>query len=202
MLPSLDKAKKLFEALVYKTNIINVKKGLPKGTSAKHYQNVAYVAAHIALKAEMNVQKAYILGLLHDYGEVAEDSNPKAFHGTAGYDEMMLNGYDEVAQICLSHSFFDKNFNPEDTSYPSKEIIRAKEILKNKDFDDYDKLIQLADLMSSGVDITTVEERISKLAIKYNIRSDLVETKMRAAKELKMYFDNKCNCDIYQEFNL
>ena len=56
--------------------------------------------------------------------------------------------------------------------------------------------------MSSGVDITTVEERISKLAIKYNIRSDLVETKMRAAKELKMYFDNKCNCDIYQEFNL
>ena len=202
MLPNLSEAKKLFDDLVSKTDIINVKKGLPQGISAKHYQNVAYVASCIALKANMDVQKAYILGLLHDYGEYIEYKNPKAFHGTAGYDEMMLKGFDEVAKVCLTHSFFDKNFNPKDSSYCSKEIVRAEFLLKNKEFDEYDKLIQLADLMSSGADITTVEERISKLAVKYNIRNDLVENKMRAAKELKKYFDNKCGCNIYQEFNL
>lgn len=40
MKPSLSETKELFLFITSKTDILNVKTGLPKGISAKHYQNV------------------------------------------------------------------------------------------------------------------------------------------------------------------
>lgn len=202
MLPSLYDTKKLYGFITLKTNKLNVQQGLPEGISAIHYQNVAYIASTIAAKANMDVQKAYILGLLHDYGEYIEDTIPDTFHGTAGYYELLQKGYDEVAQTCLTHSFFDNNFNPDDYSYCSEEIVKAEKIIKKLELDDYDKLIQLADLMSSGKEITTVEKRIHRLTVKYNIRKDLVLLKIKSAQCLKVFFDDKCGCNIYDFFDI
>ena len=65
------------------------KMGLPRGISREHYQTVAFVAATIAEACNLDVHKAFLLGLFHDYGEYIEDTIPNTFHGTAGYDEMM-----------------------------------------------------------------------------------------------------------------
>ena len=176
MLPTLQQTNDLYYFAKAKTDILNIKEGKQKGVSASHYQNVAYVAATIAEHAGLNPQKAYILGLLHDFGEYIEKTVPNTFHGTAGYDEMMSKGFDEVARSCLSHSFFSADFTPKDfLSYNSEQIVRAAVLLKQQGFDDYDHLIHLADLMGAAQGIETLENRIQKLAIKYHLSDDDVK---------------------------
>lgn len=64
-------------------------------------------------------QKAYILGLLHDYGKMVRDAdNKEYFHGLTGYHEMNRLGFDDVARVCLTHTFPDKDFKYTEYSYP------------------------------------------------------------------------------------
>lgn len=70
--------------------------------------NHSRVAAHCAEKiAEscdgMDADKAYVLGLLHDIGR--KFGVRHLGHVSDGYTYMMSLGYDEVAKICLTHSF-------------------------------------------------------------------------------------------------
>ena len=51
----------------------------------------------------MDVEKAYILGLLHDIGR--KFGVRHLGHVYDGYVYMKSLGYDEVAKICLTHSF-------------------------------------------------------------------------------------------------
>lgn len=198
MLPSLQQTKELFNFITSVTDEQNVSNNLPKGTSRRHYQNVAFIASRIAEYSGLNVEKAFILGLLHDYGEYIEASTPETFHGTAGYDEMMRLGYDDVARICLSHSFFDDNFKPEDfPAYDKKQIIRAAELLKERPFDDYDRLIHLADMMAPRDKIDTIENRIAMITEKYNLPAAVALRKKREALWLKDYFDSLTERNVY-----
>jgi len=131
MIPDLDIAKKLINNVCKITDELNVKMGLSRGISRIHYKNVAFCAQKIAKKCGMDYQKAYILGLLHDYGEYIEDTVEGTFHGTAGYDEMLKMGYNDVARICLTHSFWEGIYDPKYFTYHSSEIIRAKEIISD-----------------------------------------------------------------------
>lgn len=203
MLPSLQQTKELYDFAKEQTDIINVNRGFSKGLSSAHYQNVAYVASKIAEHCGLNSQKAYTLGLLHDFGEYIEKTVPDTFHGTAGYDEMISKGFDEVARTCLSHSFFDANFTSADfLSYNAEQISRAAKLLKQQNFDDYDRLIHLADLMAPRQSIDTIENRIAVITQKYHLTSDDAQNKLIRANQLKNYFDTKCGCDIYDFFGL
>ena len=198
MLPTLSQAKELYDFAVKKTDILNLKSAGSKGLSAAHYQNVGFIALKIAEQAGMDMQKAYILGLLHDYGEYIEKTIPNTFHGTAGYDEMMSKGFDEVARTCLSHSFFNTDFEPKDfPAYDAKQIIRASNLLKQQIFDDYDRLIHLSDLMAPYQKIDTIENRIKMIKEKYHLTEDDAASKIKQAKQLKDYFDKKCQKDVY-----
>ena len=203
MLPTLQQTKQLYDFVKTKTDMINIVEGFEKGLSSAHYQNVAFIASIIAEQAGLNSQKAYILGLLHDFGEYIQKTTPNTFHGTAGYAEMMKKGFDEVARTCLSHSFFIADFTPEDfPAYNAQEIIRASELLKKQGFDDYDRLIHLADLMAPRQIIDTIENRIAWIGEKYHLSSADIEQKLVEAQKLKAYFDAKCNCNIYTFFDL
>ena len=203
MLHTLQQTKELFDFAKAKTDIINKAEGLEEGLSSAHYQNVAFIASVIAEHTGLNSQKAYILGLLHDFGEYTQKTTPNTFHGTAGYDEMMDKGFDEVARTCLSHSFFNADFTPEDfPAYNAQEIIRAAELLKKQDFDDYDRLIHLADLMAPCQIIDTIENRIIWIGEKYHLSADDIKQKLAEAQKLKAYFDAKCDCNIYTLFDL
>ena len=198
MLPSLQQTKELFKFITSVTDEQNVSNNLPKGISRRHYQNVAFIASRIAEYSGLNVEKAFVLGLLHDYGEYIEASTPETFHGTAGYDEMMRLGYDDVARTCLSHSFFDDNFKPEDfPAYDKKQIIRAAELLKERPFDDYDRLIHLADMMAPRDKIDTIENRIAMITEKYNLPAAVALRKKREALWLKDYFDSLTERNVY-----
>lgn len=198
MLPDLKTAKQLFEKAAAVTDKLNLEMGLAEGDSRRHWLNVAANAEQIAAACGLNPQKAYILGLLHDYGEYIEDTVPGTFHGTAGYDEMMKLGYDEVARICLTHSFWEGIYDPDYFVYDKKEIARAGVLIASVSLDDYDRLIQLSDMLSDGSDIVRVDKRVESIIRRYRLNPDQAAFKKERAAGLKQYFDRKCGRDVYQ----
>ncbi len=197
MYPTLPEAQKLLEDMKPVLRNLNIAKNKAPEVSLQHYQNVAACAQKIAATCGLNEEKAYILGLFHDYGEITESTVPHTFHGTAGYDEMMRMGYDEVAKVCLTHSFWEDIYDPAYFSYEAKEIRRAAELISTMKIDDYDRLIQACDMMSQGKKIVTFEQRIDGLIGKYNIPQQYRARKLEAAHRLKKFFDDKCGQDIY-----
>ena len=74
------------------------------GPWGKHCLTAAHCAEKIASACgDMDVEKAYILGLLHDIGR--KFGVRHLGHVSDGYRFMMSLGYDEAAKICLTHSF-------------------------------------------------------------------------------------------------
>lgn len=78
-------------------------KALNNGAWVEHSYNVARLAEKIADKMEMDSEKAYVLGLLHDIGR--RNGDMQARHALEGFRFLKDIGYDEGARICLTHTF-------------------------------------------------------------------------------------------------
>lgn len=159
---------------------------------------VACCAEMIASRLQyLDVQKAYIFGLLHDYGKMICDADSKQyFHGLTGYNEMNKLGFDEVARVCLTHTFPDKDFKYTEYTYP--EMRKTKKILSSIEYNDYDRLIQLCDLLVTGMSFGTIKERMAYVKDKYRLPTILIKKRYRQALRLKNYFDRRCGCDVYR----
>ena len=94
------------------------------GPWEKHSLNTGIAARNIAEKIEgMDAEKAYIVGLLHDIGRrVGIVDIPT--HVYAGYEYCMEKGWDEVARICMTHSYLlmKDEFNYEPQTEHEKKI--------------------------------------------------------------------------------
>lgn len=170
-----------------------------------HYLRVAKNAQKIALAIPgLNPDKAYIMGLLHDYGQAAEVGDKHYFHGLIGYQQLLAMGYDEAARAALVHSFFEnEEITPESYhSYDRQSIIKCAEILRLRPFDDYDRLVHLADLTATGSKATTIERRFEYLAVQYKINEKMIAQKFLMACQLKAYFDKLCKRNIYDVLHL
>ena len=80
---------------------------LNPGPWGNHSRTAAHCAEAIAARSGMNPDKAYVLGLLHDIGR--RFGKRHLGHVSDGYSYMMSLGYDDVARICLTHSFNEKD---------------------------------------------------------------------------------------------
>ena len=119
------------------------------GPWGKHSLTAAHCAAKIAKVSSLDEDKAYVLGLLHDIGR--KFGKRHLGHVSDGYSYMMSLGYDEVAKICLTHSFFNNttegyvgNFDVSE-----EELILINTELAKVSFDVYDRLICLCDAISA-----------------------------------------------------
>ncbi len=168
-----------------------------------HTQGVASAAHKIAERTpHLNPEKAYILGLLHDYGKRISEKEENYFHGREGYEQMNKLGYYEVAKICLTHSFFDKNFDYNDMTYPLEWMKWAKNELKAFEYDDYDHLICLCDKFFEGLSIVTIEERVKGIVKRYKINERQEKIFKEKSFEIKKYFDKIINDDVYKILNI
>lgn len=165
-----------------------------------HTKGIAESCEIIAKQiASLNAEKAYVLGLLHDYGKKYPEKELGGFHGHYGYDEMMQMGFPDVARVCLTHSFYASDFNKDDyKNYSSKDLDWAQDKLKNIIFDDYDKLVQLCDMFFEGRNKVTFEKRFEGIMKRHNLSFDNIKNLYHHAEENKKYFDNKCGTDIYK----
>ncbi len=184
---------------------------LNPGLWVKHSFLVAECAEKIAKACELNSDKAYILGLLHDIGRRFGTSH--FGHIVDGYRYMSSLNYDEVARICLTHSFnthyIDDYIGNIDVS--KSEFNEFKEKLETIKFDDYDRLIQLCDSLC-GTEIMNMKDRMDDVKKRYG---NYPENKRVASLELKSYFEklskkismlsfqimrNYGDCNIYRVF--
>ena len=185
MIPSREEA----ERLVREAEAIN------PGPWGDHCRVAAHCAECIAAKCEgMDSDKAYVVGLLHDIGR--RFGGRHLGHVADGYSYMMSLGYDEVARICLTHSFnnqsMDGYIGKIDTTEEELKLIQT-ELAKIR-MDDYDRLIQLCDALAGAEGVLDIEERMGDVKRRYGYYP---EDKWNINLELKRYFEDKMQADLY-----
>mgnify|MGYP003424028601 FL=1 len=184
MFPSVEEAEKILSESV----------PLNPGPWGNHCRLVAHCAKSIAAACGLNAEKAYVCGLLHDIGR--RFGVRHLGHVSDGYSYMMSLGFDEVAKICLTHSFSSNNTDDYigkfDTTEDELKLIQEK--LKDIEFDDYDRLIQLCDSLATGEAIMKIEDRMNDVKNRYGFYP---KSKWNKNLEIKAYFEQKIGKDIY-----
>jgi putative nucleotidyltransferase with HDIG domain len=169
--------------------------GCNPGPWGNHSRVAAHCAEAIAARLGLDPEKAYVLGLLHDIGR--KYGKRHLGHVSDGYSYMMSLGYDEVAQICLTHSFSDHDYKKYvgnfDTNEEETALIRDK--LLEAEFDDYDYLIQLCDAIAGAEGVMDMIERMSDVKARYG---DYDPVKWDSNIKLKAYYEEKMGMDLYE----
>lgn len=165
------------------------------GAWVPHSRVTARAAEIIAVHSgSLDSEKAYILGLPHDIGRSFGESQMR--HIYDGYHYMLSLGYDEVARVCLTHSFnchrLDNYVGACDIT--SKEKKEVEEALLKTEFDDYDRLIQLCDGLAGKTGAVSLEERAEDIRHRYG---SYPEGKLEKNLELKTYFEKMTGEDLY-----
>lgn len=165
-----------------------------------HTQGVAESCYLIATHtSDMDSEKAYVLGLLHDYGKKYPEKELNGFHGRWGYEEMIKMGYPAVARICLTHTFYSTDFDANCfPSYPAKDLAWAKKQLQQINYDDYDHIVQLCDMFFEKMSMVSLQKRFSGIMERYHLSFDTLKNSYDYAVKNKEYFDKKCQMDVYK----
>lgn len=143
-----------------------------KSAFISHSLEEARLCSLMAKKANLDTDKAFKMGLLHDYGR---KYNHGGLHITLGFKKLFSLGYITESIGCLTHSFLNDNYfacyNPTDEYKVNDDlnIIYIKESVKENElykflstytYTDYDRILNLADLMTSANGVITPEKRI------------------------------------------
>ncbi len=166
------------------------------GAWVAHSRYVAQCAEQIALACgDMNVEKAYVCGLLHDIGR--RFGVKHMGHIYDGWKYMLKLEFDEVARICLSHSFCIQRLEDylgkfDITEEELKELATALDAME---YDDYDLLIQLCDSIAGGEGLMKIEDRMSDVKRRYG---SFPQDKWDRNLELMKMFEERCGKDIYE----
>ena len=189
MLPTKNEAEQLL-VWAYECN---------PGIWADHSRIVARSAETIAGNCGLDMNRAYVSGLLHDIGRYEGVS--ELHHVYAGYELLQKKGYGEIAEICLSHSFpyqdIGEYFGKNDCTVEETEVIIA--FLSNWTYNDYDNLIQLCDAIGTANGVSLIEVRLMDVIRRHGF-TNLTLNKIEAIFGLKSYFDNLCKMNIYDLF--
>lgn len=185
MFPSIAIAQKQLET-AYNLN---------PGPWVKHSINVGIAARNIAEKLpDMDAEKAYVVGMLHDIGRrVGIVDIPT--HVYQGYCYCMEQEWDEVAKVCMTHSYplMEKEFDDEPKTEWEESI---KNYILRCSCDDYDLLIQLCDSVATDYGFCILEKRFVDVTRRYGIWNNMIERWNRTF-EIKEYFERKMNGSIY-----
>lgn len=137
---------------------------------------------------DMDAEKAYILGLLHDIGRRFGVTNLR--HVIDGYRFFMEMGYEEAARACMTHSFslksLDEYIGKWDVSEEDANLIRR--LLEEYEYNDYDRLIQLSDSIAMPDGPVDIVIRMQDVKDRYG---EYPIDKWNKNIELQGYFEHK-----------
>ena len=181
------------EKLLSEANTMN------PGAWADHSKIAGQCAEKIALRAGMDEDIAYALGLLHDIGRRYGVTDMR--HIYDGYTFLNELGYTDFAHVCLSHSFpvdckdIRAYIGENDCTADENAVIT--DYLSHTVYDDYDLLIQLCDALAYAAGACQVEKRLIDVTIRKGF-NDFTIFKWQQYLKLKTYFDEKTGTDIYK----
>lgn len=166
------------------------------GAWTKHSCNVANAAEIIARSCKMDSEKAYVCGLLHDIGRRTGIAAVR--HIIDGYEYAISRGWDEIARVCLTHSFpikdIDADIGNKDITTEQYKFI--KEFLNSLVYDEYDKLIILCDALADANGFCVLEKRFIDTARRYGIYTFSVD-RWNKTYEYKEQFEKIIGKSIY-----
>jgi len=172
---------------------------LNPGIWINHCKVAARAAETIAKNCGLDGNRAYVSGLLHDIGRYK--GFRELYHVYAGYELMKNKGYDEIARVCITHSFpntnIDEFFGNNDCSLEENDVMIT--FLSNITYDEYDKLIQLCDAICTVKGVSILEVRLLDVIRRHGIKENMLD-KIEAFFDLKIYFDSLCSMNIYDLF--
>ncbi|MDU1322289.1 MAG: HDOD domain-containing protein [Clostridium botulinum] len=170
---------------------------LNQGPWKQHSEFVALACKNIAKHCtDMNSDKAYVLGLLHDIGRRVGVVSER--HMIAGYQYCMEQGWDEVAKICVTHSFIIQDIDSAIGKWDvtKEEYELTKNIINSAVYDDYDLLVQLSDALALSTGFCLLEKRFVDVACRYGVNEYTI-ARWKKTIEIKGYFEEKIKCPIY-----
>lgn len=179
MLPTREEAEKLLEE-GGKRN---------PGPWTAHSRTVACFAERTASFCPgLDAEKAYLFGLLHDIGRRFGVSGIR--HVFDGWRFLTALGYGEAARICLTHSFpvRDVTMYLGKIDVPEREVRWLEGWLEGCVYDDYDRLIQLADAVAMPDGTVDMKTRLADVERRYGTYPP---DKKKALWTLKGYFERK-----------
>ena len=185
MLPTRERA----EALLEEAEACN------PGPWGNHSRTAAHCAEKIAQACgNLDPDKAYILGLLHDIGR--KFGVRHLGHVSDGYSYMMSLGYDEAARICLTHSFHSQSMEDYIGKFDTtdQEFALIQDRLAAITMDEYDRLIQLCDSLAGADGVLDMETRMEDVRRRYG---SYPQDKWNRNLELKRYFEEKAGRNLY-----
>ena len=165
------------------------------GPWGDHSRVAAMCAERIAKACGLDAEKAYVLGLLHDIGRKFGIYHiPHVYNG---YHYMMELGYEDVARVCLTHSFSTPDFRTYIGKFDLEEekLLEMKALLAGLVYDDYDRLIQLCDALAMAEGVVDIETRMLDVKSRYGYYP---QEKWDNNMRLKAYFEAKVGKDIYE----
>ena len=168
------------------------------GPWTEHSRYVALACQNIAFRcADLDPEKAYILGLLHDIGRYPGVTSER--HLIDGYRYCMERGWEKAAQICISHAFMIQDIHTSIGKFDVSEedYYFMEEFVKNAVYDDYDRLVQLCDSLALPTGFCILEKRFVDVTIRYGVHPATID-RWKKILEIKEYFEKKMGCSIYE----
>ena len=169
------------------------KDGEREQTIKEHLIGTAILAGQFAEKFGSK-DWGYCGGMLHDIGRRVGIVNiPK--HVYEGYKYAMDRGWDEVARICMTHSYplMKDEFDYEPQTEEEKAI---KDYIIHCQADDYDRLIQICDALATDYGFVILEKRFVDVTRRYGIMETYIKGWDVTFKN-KEYFEERMGCSIY-----
>lgn len=185
-LPTLEKANNMLEEAA----ILN------PGKWIDHSKYVAEGAKLIAECCNLDGEKAYILGLLHDIGRRYGITGLR--HSIDGYNFCRELGYDLCARISLTHNFpaKDLRYTVGEWDCSEEEYNFVQTYIEDVEYDNYDKLVQLCDAIALPEGFTLMEKRLMDIALRHGV-SEYAVYEWKKNFELKKYFEDIMGKSIY-----
>ncbi|MDF2523178.1 MAG: metal dependent phosphohydrolase [Clostridiales bacterium] len=162
-----------------------------------HSIHVAEAAQRIAGEhPDLDQETAYILGLLHDIGR--RKGVMQMRHSVEGYKFLIELGFEDAARICLTHSFPYKDIHAICGKWDctDEDITLIQSYIDATEYDGYDKLVQLCDVLALPTGFCLMEKRFVDVALRYGT-SNYTILKWKAFFEIKKELEAQIGRSVY-----
>ena len=170
---------------------------LNPGPWVAHSRYVAEAARNIAARLpRLDVEAAYVLGLLHDIGRRVGVTGLR--HSLDGYLFLAVEGCEDAGRVCLTHCFQSRDVR-ESFGAPDctpEEMAFIDGYLAQVEYNDYDRLIQLCDSLANASGFCLMEKRMLDVGLRYGI-NEFSLRKWQATFNIKAEFEQRMGCSVY-----
>lgn len=170
----------------------------------QHSVTVANAAELIAARSNLDVEKAFLYGLMHDVGKFFVSPEEKYKHPRMGY-ELMVKQNPDVADVCIAHPFPDFNLKSYVLTYCHGDLVEARRIeglLSGVQMNDYIELIQLCDKLSGIDNYVRLEDKFNWYRQTCTVDEFSFQANFNRLSTIKMHWDALIGGDLYTLLNL